>query len=106
MDDSGSVGRLNRLLAPYWTRIQLLVGRFVIQAIRETPLLREAQLVGLAEETLEHVELFQEYGFSSRPRPDAEAIAACVGGLRDHAVVIATARSPGPAHRTGGDPSS
>jgi phage baseplate assembly protein V len=91
VDNVRNVRGLNRLLAPLWTRIQLIIGRFVVQAIREDPLLRTAQLAGLADEILEGVELFQEYGFASRPKAGSEAIAAAIAGLRDHAVIIATA---------------
>ena len=40
-------------------------------------------------ETLDGVERFQQYGFTSHPHPDAEAIILFVAGERANAVVIA-----------------
>ena len=79
----------NRLIEPFRRRLLLMVGRAVVLLINDKPKLQELQLGALASETLDGVERFQEYGFTSHPHKDAEAILLALGGMRSHSVVIA-----------------
>ncbi|PWG62867.1 phage baseplate assembly protein V [Sediminicurvatus halobius] len=79
---------LERLLAPIWRRLRLIVSRGVIGRSDDARRLQVVQVSLLAGETA-RMERFQEYGFSSRPLEGAEAIAAAVGGARGHLVAVA-----------------
>ena len=46
------------------------------------------QITLLADESKDNVEHFQEYGFTSNPKPGAEVITVSVGGDRGHSVVL------------------
>lgn len=70
-------------------RIRLMLGRAIVRLIDDGAKAQAMQLELLSDEVQDGVERFQEYGFTSHPHPDAEAIVACPGGLRSHAVVIA-----------------
>lgn len=83
------VREFQKLAAPLVRRIRLSVGRGIVRLVNDTLKLQAVQVSLLADETQDNVERFQEYGFTSHPLPGAEAIAVCVGGSRDHAVVIA-----------------
>lgn len=52
-----------------------------------------AQLDGLAGETLQEVEVFQQYGLTSVPPAGAMAIVVPLGGVSSHGIVIATEHS-------------
>jgi phage baseplate assembly protein V len=78
-----------KLAAPLARRIRLSVGRGIVRLVNDALKLQAVQVSLLADETQDNVERFQEYGFTSHPFPGAEAIVVCVGGSRDHAVVIA-----------------
>ena len=65
---------LRRWLRPLNRRIMLLAGRAVLLAVDEKSGLQRVQLAGLSGETLDGVERFQQYGFTSNPFPGAEAV--------------------------------
>jgi phage baseplate assembly protein V len=72
-------------------RIQMLVGRAVLAAVKEDAQMREVQVELLADETQDAVEHFEPYGFTSRAKAGAEAVMLSVGGLRGHGLVICIA---------------
>lgn len=78
------------LLAPLERRVLLLAGRAVVRLVDDSRPVQELQLAMLRGELRHGVERLQEVGFSSRPLPGAWAFAVCLGGNRDHPVVIAT----------------
>lgn len=71
-------------------KINLMIGRAVLSAIRDTGAIQTAQAQILADEIHDDVERVQEYGFSSVPIPGAEAVIVFQGGNRDHGLIIAT----------------
>lgn len=79
---------LQRLLAPIWRRLRLIVSRGVVARSDDAKKLQSVQVGLLADETA-FMERFQNYGFTSRPQDGAEAIALAVGGARGHLVAIA-----------------
>ncbi len=80
---------IQKLLAPIRRRITGLVSRAVVSLVNDSLKLQGVQLQVLADETLDGVERFQEYGFTSVPLAGAEAILLCVGGNRDHPLIVA-----------------
>ena len=76
-------------LRPLERRIKQIASRAVIKLVNDSLKLQELQIVGLSGETLDGVERFQEYGFTSHPQSGAEAITLSVGGNRSHAVIVA-----------------
>jgi phage baseplate assembly protein V len=52
--------------------------------------IQRVQLSGLADETLQELELMQHFGFTSHPPPGTEAIVMPLGGNTSHGIVIAT----------------
>ncbi|MCW5666469.1 MAG: phage baseplate assembly protein V [Piscinibacter sp.] len=79
---------MNRLLAPLHRVMRQMVARAVVSLVDDSLKLQALQVELLADEVRDDVERFQQYGFTSHPHPGAEAIAACVSGNRDHAVVL------------------
>lgn len=69
--------------------LRLMVSRAVIKLVTDAAKLQKVQISMLADEERGDVERFQNYGFTSVPHADAEAIAVSVGGSRSHMVVIA-----------------
>jgi phage gp45-like len=80
---------LVRAMRPMAQRLQLMIGRAVVLLVNDALKMQGLQVHLLADEVRDSVERFQEYGFTSHPLPGAEAIAAGVGGSRDHVVVLA-----------------
>lgn len=80
---------IGKLVAPLKRRVQLMVGRCVLLAVNDKSDVQQLQVRALADELLDKVERFQEYGFTSHPKPGAEGALVCVGGQRGHAIVIA-----------------
>ncbi len=78
-----------KLLAPIRRRLSSLVSRAVVSLVNDSLKLQGVQLQVLAGETLDNVERFQEYGFTSVPLTGAEAVLLCVGGFRDHPLIVA-----------------
>lgn len=71
-------------------RVGLIISRAVITLVNDAAKLQGVQVVLLDGEARAEVERFQEYGFTSVPFADCEAIAVGVGGSRSHIVVIGT----------------
>lgn len=85
-----ALDELRRLTGPLAGAMKAMLGRAVINLVQEATKVRTLQLDLQADEVADDVEQFQEYGFTSRPFPDCEAIVICPGGTRSHMVVIAT----------------
>ncbi|MGK0706934.1 phage baseplate assembly protein V [Yokenella regensburgei] len=67
--------------------------RGVLTRVTTTGGVQTAQVAGLAGETLEGVELFQQYGLTSVPPAGAMAVVLPLGGRTSHGIVIATEHS-------------
>jgi len=80
----------SRLLGPVNRAISGMIGRAILTAIDDATKAQTVQLELLADEVAEGVERFQQYGFTSVPHPECEAVVVFPGGTRSHGVVIAT----------------
>jgi len=78
-----------RLSAPLARRIRLVIARGFVRLVNDTLKMQGLQVSLLADEVRSDVERFQQYGFTSHPHPNAEAIVVFPGGKRDHGIVIA-----------------
>jgi phage baseplate assembly protein V len=81
---------LDKILRPLRTRIANMVSRARVTRVNDAPGIQELQLEVLAGEARDRCERFQQYGFGSHPKTDAEAVVLFVGGRRDHALVLVT----------------
>ncbi|MBL4763526.1 MAG: phage baseplate assembly protein [Gammaproteobacteria bacterium] len=77
-----------KLLQPIQRKIQQVVSRGVVRLVDDALKMQGMQLTLMADETLDGVERFQNYGYTSVPLPGAEAITLSVNGHRSHSVVI------------------
>lgn len=73
---------------PIRRRVENIIGRAVAWTTDNTKKLQEVQ-VSLQAKEVRIAERFQQYGFSSVPLPEAEAVVLFPAGLRDHAIAIA-----------------
>ncbi len=80
--------QLRRATKPLEDRMRLMIGRAIVRLVDDATTAQSLQLELLAEETQDAVERLQDYGLSSVPHAGAEALVACTGGLRSHAVAI------------------
>ena len=80
---------LNRMMRPVVTRLKLAVGRAIVRLIDDGTKIQSLQLEALKDETLDGIERFQEYGFTSHPHRGAEAIIVSPNGMRQHSIVVA-----------------
>ena len=79
-----------RLLAPLARRVRLIVSRAVLTApADDSGGSQKVDVALLADEEREGVARVQQYGLTSVPPKDAEAVCLSVGGVRDHLVVVA-----------------
>jgi|WetSurMetagenome_2_1015567.scaffolds.fasta_scaffold448198_2 phage gp45-like len=80
---------IDSLLAPLYSAIRLVVGRAFIVKNKATDAGLSADIELLSGEKRRSVEIFQQPGFVSRTKGDADAIALFVGGSRDNGAIIA-----------------
>lgn len=76
------------MLAPLKRKVLLMLGRAIITAVDDSKGFQELKLELLAGESKEGVERMQNYGFTSKPFTDAEALCGFVGGNRSHGVAF------------------
>lgn len=79
---------IENALAPFKRRVRTMVMRAVVELVTESKKTQTVQ-VSRAEDLLDDdVERFQDFGFSSVPLKDAEAIILMVGASSEHPVAI------------------
>lgn len=83
------VSIIDKLMAPLRRRVRLMVSRAVLTAVNDAGGIQGVQVKLLEGEVRDGVERFQNYGFTGSPLPGAEGVMVCVGGDRDHGIVIA-----------------
>ena len=69
-------------------KLQLLVSRAVVNIVTDSLRQQNLQINLLDGETADDVERFQNYGHTSVPPADSEAIVLSVGGKRQHLVAV------------------
>ncbi|WP_417536091.1 phage baseplate assembly protein V [Methylophaga sp.] len=70
-------------------KVRQMVSRGVVLLVNDAANMQEMQLKIMADDTMDGVERFQNYGFTSKPHAGSEAIALTVNGDKSHTVVIA-----------------
>lgn len=80
-----------KMIAPFARRIGNMLARGSVAAASGARKMRTLQLRLLAGETVDDIEHFEPYGYTSEPLPGAEAIAAFFDGDRSHGVVLVVA---------------
>lgn len=78
-----------RLIDPIKKRIMNFFSRGVVQSCDDSKGIQRVKVALFADEIQDNVERFQNYGFTSKPLPGAEAMTIFHSGNRDHGVVIA-----------------
>ena len=71
-------------------RIFMLFGKALINTVDDTTAIQLVKISGLADEVQDKIERVQNFGFTSNPPEGSESLVACIGGNRDHTVVIAS----------------
>lgn len=79
---------VSRATAALAGRIRLMLSRATISAVDDAPQAQAVQIELLADEVQDAAERLQDYGFTSHPKPGAEAVVAFIGGTRSHAIVL------------------
>lgn len=79
---------IQRTLQPLKNRISLMVGRCLIAAIDDSGDLQAAQISLLADESMDNVPHFQNYGFGSNPPVGSEGIVVALQGNREQLIII------------------
>lgn len=77
-----------RMLRPLSVRVANLISRVVIKRVDDAKKVQELQVEALADEVVDEVERFQNYGFTSKPLEGAEAVLLSVGGRREHSYCL------------------
>ncbi len=70
-------------------RVRNMLARAIVTMVDDARGLQSLQVELLADEAQDGVERFGQYGLASNPPAGSEALAASIGGLRGHMVVIA-----------------
>lgn len=69
-------------------RVRGMIGRAIVGLVNDAAKLQALQVTMLADQTVDEVEHFQHYGFTSVPHAGAEGIALALAGSTGHTVVI------------------
>jgi phage baseplate assembly protein V len=80
-----------KLIGPIARRVRLIARRAVVTLVYDDPKMQELQLAIFSGEVRDHVERFEDYGFTSHPFPEAEALVLALGGSTNHCAVVKVA---------------
>lgn len=83
------IDAIKKVMAPLQRRVMLMIGRAVVRAVNDDAKMQTIQASLLRGELRDGVERVQNYGFTSHPKPGAEAVLAFVAGDRAHGLAIA-----------------
>lgn len=83
------IDTLERWIAPLKRRVLLMIGKATLSAIKDTTGIQVVQVNLGHGEVIDDVERVQNFGFTSHPKPGAQAVVVFVGGNRDHPIVLA-----------------
>ena len=76
---------LMRMIERLQRKIRLIASRAVLSLLKDE---FTGQIKGLDGEVRDGAEVFQQYGFRSKPLAGAEGVLLSLGGNRDHTVVL------------------
>jgi len=80
---------LERWVAPLKRRVMLMISRALVTAVSDKAGIQLVQVNLGHDEIISSVERVQNFGFSSHPNNDTEALVLFLAGNRDHPLVIA-----------------
>lgn len=72
-----------------WDRIQAMVGKAILAAVKDSGDIQVVKVSGLSDETQDGVERVQNYGVTSVPPEGGETVLVFVGGNKEHPVAVA-----------------
>jgi phage baseplate assembly protein V len=84
-----TVADIAKLLRPLQRRIMLTIGRGTLTLTDDANGQQRAQVTLLDGEVRDAVDRVQQYGLSASAPPGATVVVVCVGGSRDHPIIIA-----------------
>ena len=79
---------MKQLIAPLVRRVANLLSRGVVTFSDASKKQQILQISLLAEEAKDNIEHFEPFGYTSRPLPGSEVLAAFIEGDRSHGIVI------------------
>lgn len=82
---------VGKMIGPLGRRLQNLLARGTVAMSNAARKMQTLQVKLLAGETLDALEHFEPYGFTSHPKPGAEVAALFVDGDRSHGIVLVVA---------------
>ena len=82
---------MRRTLAPLARGLRNMIARGVVRLVDDAFKMQVLQIDVTAGETLDGVEHWHPYGFTTHPQTGAEALLVCLGGTRAKPVVVACA---------------
>jgi phage baseplate assembly protein V len=80
---------ITRVMAPLRTKVNMLIARAVVEAVKDSTGIQGARVSVLKGEVLDGIERLQEWGFTSTPLPDAEGVVIFPFGNRENGFLIA-----------------
>ena len=80
--------QLNKWIAPLAQRLATLVVKAIITNVSDSDQIQLVQVNMGNDEIIDSVERIQNFGFTSHPLVDSEAVVLCIGGNREHPIVI------------------
>jgi phage baseplate assembly protein V len=82
---------MQKMLAPLGRRLQNMFARGTVAISKPDSKMQTLQINLLAGETLDQIEHFEPYGFTSRPKAGAEVATLFIDGERSHGIVLVAA---------------
>lgn len=79
---------LYRYLEPIKTKLILMVAKALITYVKDSESIQLVQIDMGNDEMIDSVERVQNFGFTSFPISGAKAVVLCIGGEREHPIVI------------------
>lgn len=76
------------MLAPLQRRVAMMAARAVVRLVKDDQARQRLQVEILKGELRDDVERMQDYGFTSHPKPGADAAVLSVAGARSQAIAI------------------
>lgn len=81
-------GRDNRIISTLANRARAAITKALVESVIDSGEIQLVKVSGLADEVFDDIERLQNYGLSSNPPSNSEAILVNICGSRDHVLAI------------------
>ncbi len=82
------ISQLNKFIEPLRNKVLSMVAKALIESVNDTTKMQTVKISILKDEVVDEIDRVQNFGFTSVPPVNSEAVALSIGGDRSNMIVV------------------